>query len=160
MGDDFEAAKAASVGQLLFKAARLWNEQAIERVRAQGFPIRTSHTLLFPHLDLHGTRLTVLAKRVGISKQAVGQLVDDLQAMGVVERVADPHDARAKLIVFSADRGQPGLFAGLRVLGEMQQELAAEIGSDDMARLHGILTRLVACLDARSGDLGSGFDGK
>ncbi|MEO2006862.1 MAG: hypothetical protein ABGY41_22515, partial [Candidatus Poribacteria bacterium] len=37
---------------------------------------------LFPHIDFEGIRLTVLAARLGISKQAVGQLVGELQSMG------------------------------------------------------------------------------
>jgi DNA-binding MarR family transcriptional regulator len=49
-------------------------------------------------LDPLGTRASVVAERMGISKQAVSQFIDELERMGYVERVADPLDARAKLV--------------------------------------------------------------
>src|SRR4051812_27451098 len=80
-----EAEKARSTLQLLFKAARLLNEQAIARVRSRTkMPVRVAHTTLLPHVDLGGTRLTDLAARLGVTKQAVGQLVDELVAMGIL----------------------------------------------------------------------------
>lgn len=54
------------------------------------------------HLDLAGSRLTVLAERAGMSKQAMGDLVDQCEAWGLVQRQADPRDARAKRIAFTA----------------------------------------------------------
>ena len=44
---------------------------------------------------LEGTRLTVLAERLGVSTQATRQLVDEREEMGFVERARDPADARA-----------------------------------------------------------------
>ncbi|MCA9712939.1 MAG: MarR family transcriptional regulator, partial [Myxococcales bacterium] len=107
---DLEAAKRASVAQLLFRCARQWNELAIQRIRVMTGQelLRPSHMALFPHIDLEGTRQVELARRLGISKQAVGIMIADLEAMGVVERVADPRDRRAKLICFS-EAGRAGL---------------------------------------------------
>ena len=45
-----------------------------------------------------GTRASVVAERMGISKQAVSQFIDELERIGYVERVPDPLDARAKLV--------------------------------------------------------------
>jgi DNA-binding MarR family transcriptional regulator len=144
-------AKDASVGQLLFKAARLFEDQALARLRAtSGMPIRSAHTRLFPHIDLEGTRLTVLARRAGISKQAAGQLVDDLVAMGALERVPDPDDGRAKRIRFGRRDGELGLFQGLRVLGELEGELRTSLGDADWEALHTGLRRLVATLSETS----------
>src|SRR5215471_4318646 len=94
---DLEAAKRQSTLQLLFRAARLADEEAVRRVAAiEGAPrLRRSHTALLPHIDLGGTRISDLAHRLGVSKQAVSELIDDLEAAGVVERLPDPDDARA-----------------------------------------------------------------
>jgi DNA-binding MarR family transcriptional regulator len=146
-----EQPKAESVAQLLFKCARLLNEQALARVELpDGAPrLRPAHTSLFPHIDLAGTRLTELAKRMGISKQAVGQLVDELEQLGVIERIADPEDGRAKLIRF---RKKPGksLLDGLAHLRRFESELGEEIGPERMAALHDALTALLAVLERRA----------
>ena len=140
-------AKTASWAQLLFKCSRLLNEQAL-RLLAQRTkqPLRPSHTALFPHLDLQGTRPSVLAERLGISKQAVGQLVEDLEVMGLLERVADPEDGRARLVRFSA-QGKKGLFMGLAMLGELEAELAKKVGAYDVAHMHKTLARLLEVLE-------------
>ncbi|HVH41920.1 MAG TPA: MarR family winged helix-turn-helix transcriptional regulator [Labilithrix sp.] len=142
--DKLEAAKARSTVQLLFKAARLLNERAIGQVRQRmNKPVRVAHTTLLPHVDLAGTRLTDLASRLGVTKQAAGQLVDELVEMGVLERVPDPADARAKLVRFSA-RGRAGLLEGLGVLREIEAGIASLLGDKKMRALHEALTAIVA----------------
>lgn len=151
--DDAEAlssAKQRSTLQLLFKAARLLNERAIARVRERtGADVRVAHTTLLPHVDLEGTRATEIARRLGVSKQAAGQLIDELVAMGQLERVSDPRDARAKLVRFTT-RGRRAMLEGLGVLGELEAELARELGQSRIAALHATLALLVARHDVPS----------
>ena len=145
-----EAAKRASLGHLLFKSARLYDEQALARVRAQSgvATLRPAHTKLLPHIDLAGTRLTDLAARLGVSKQAAGQLVEEMQQMGVLERVPHPQDGRARMVRFSA-RGRRGLLQGLGVLRDIEGELASELGTREIATLRRLLARLLAALERR-----------
>ena len=145
---DFEAAKRASVAQLLMKCGRLINERGVAELgeRMGVDHLRAAHTNLFPHIDMDGTRLTVLAKRIGISKQAVGQLVDELEDMDVLERVPDPRDGRAKLVRFVREDGQPILVRGLAVLGELESEMKTRIGARQMKQLHRTLIALEAWL--------------
>src|SRR5438270_11986341 len=96
-----QSRKQASVGQLLFKAARLFNERAMARVQTRVPAARLAHTSLLPHIDLDGTRQTEIARRAGVSKQAVGQLVDELVAVGMLARAPDPDDGRAHLVRFT-----------------------------------------------------------
>lgn len=148
--EELELRKRASLGQVLMKAARLLNEQALARVRARTQQeIRPAHTAVFPHIDLQGTRLTVIADRMGLSKQAVGQLVGELEAMGAVERVPDPSDGRAKLVRFCQRNGKLVLFDGLAVLVEFEAELAEELGRERLDTLHEHLEALVDTLEAR-----------
>ena len=147
--EELELRKRASLGQVLMKAARLLNEQALGRVREHTQQdIRPAHTAVFPHIDLQGTRLTVIAERMGMSKQAVGQLVGELEAMGAVERVPDPSDGRAKLVRFCQRSGRSVIFDGLAVLIEFEAELATELGRERLDTLHEHLQALLDVLEA------------
>lgn len=143
---DFETRKRASLLQVLFKVARLTNEEAIRRVRARTGrdDFRLAHTSLFPHITFDGVRLTDLADRVGSTKQAVLHLVNELAEMGVVERIPDPLDGRAKLIRFTA-AGARGLEDGLAVLAEIEQELTTLVGAEQLGTTH---DALLAILDS------------
>ena len=146
----FEAVRDAATLQLLFKASRLANERALAQAAAVAGPaggrMRPAHTALLPHLDFEGIRLTELAARVGVTKQAVGQLVDDLAALGLVERLDDPTDKRAKRIRFSR-RGYGVLMQGLGVLRELEAGLAAKLGTRRMRELHQTLKLMIAVLE-------------
>ena len=146
----FEALKRQSVAQLLFKCARLLNEQAIQRVNHEVGPepaLRASHTALFPHLTSAGVRGADLAKKLGVTKQAVSQLVAELEYWGVVEQVDDPKDGRAKLVRFTP-KGEQGLLQGLSVLRGLEQELGHKIGERRMQELHTALLALEQALVA------------
>jgi len=127
--ESFEAAKRASISQLLIKAGRLCNERGLSRIPVEpGQPrLRPSHTAVLPHLDFGGTRMSTLAERMGVSKQAVSQLIGDMEDMGVLRREPDPSDGRAKLVVF-AEHGPTLLMRGMRVLMEVDAELEERLG--------------------------------
>ncbi len=148
---ELEHRKQQSVLQLLFKSARLTNELAIERARSGSkvANLRTAHTTLLPHIDLEGTRLTELARRMGISKQAVAQLVEELEGFGMLERVPDPSDGRARLVRFTA-QGRRGLLQGLRLLAQLEAELAEVVGERRLRALRSTLSLLVEHLESRS----------
>lgn len=143
-----DRAQRASVGQLLMKAGRLVDEAALARLRALpgAPPVRPAHTRLFPHLSREGVRLTDLAARLGVTKQAVQPLVADLEAWGIVEAVPDPTDGRARLVRFT-DRGLEGLLHGLALLGGLEAELEARVGPEAWAALHGALIAVVDALE-------------
>jgi len=142
--DDLEQAKRASTAHLLFRCARLLNEQAIASM-----PVdpdverpRAAHLALFPHIELHGgTRVTELASKLGITKQAVGQLVDDLEGMGMVQRRPDPEDGRAKRVCFT-EQGRTGMLQGLAHLGRVDDQLVEILGPRAMAGLRRALLLL------------------
>jgi DNA-binding MarR family transcriptional regulator len=138
--------KQASVGQLLFRAARIFNERAMARVQRRQPEARLAHTTLLPHIDLDGTRQTEIARRAGVSKQAVGQLVDDLVRLGMLARAPDPADGRAQLVRFT-DEGLAQLLAGIDVLDEIEVDLGADIGAVTLDRLRRALAKLIPALE-------------
>src|SRR5262245_40124839 len=125
----FEAEKRANTLQVLLKCARLANERAISRVNeeARAVVFRQALANLLPHISLDGTRLTELADRVGVTKQAVSKLVSEFVDQGVLELTADPKDGRAKLVRFTP-HGIAAMKHGLSVLASVEEEIATRVG--------------------------------
>lgn len=138
-------AKQGSTLELLFRTARVVEERARARATAKKGrpPLRRVHTALFPFIALDGTRLTDLAAHLGVTKQAVGEWVDELEAMGVLERKPDPEDGRAKRVHFTS-QGRAGLLDGLATLRAYETELAGRIGDERMKDLRDALAALLA----------------
>jgi DNA-binding MarR family transcriptional regulator len=63
--------------------------------------ISASHIHLTRHLSLEGSRLMDLAQTAGMTKQAMGDLVTQCEAWGLVQRTPDLSDDRARRIVFT-----------------------------------------------------------
>jgi DNA-binding MarR family transcriptional regulator len=135
-----------STFELLMRAARLVNERAIERIQARGGRLRIAHTTLFPHITSRGVRLTEIAEKLGVTKQAVGPLVDDLEREGMVERIDDPDDKRAKLIRWTK-KGERALVHGLGVLAELEREVTPSVGKTRLAELATTLDALIDALE-------------
>ena len=81
------------------------------------------------HLSLEGSRLSVLAASAGMTKQAMGTLVDQCEAWGLVQREADALDARAKRIVFTPN-GLDWLAAFEEAIKQAESELQQAVGKD------------------------------
>ncbi len=73
---------------------------ALSHLAARG-QVGAAHIHITRHLSLRGSRLTDLAHSAGMTKQAMGDLVDQCEAWGLVERQPDPLDGRARLVVFT-----------------------------------------------------------
>jgi DNA-binding MarR family transcriptional regulator len=94
--------------------------------------VGAAHVHITRHLPLAGARLGALAQRAGMTKQAMGDLVDQCEAWDLVRRERDPHDARARLVRFT----ETGLYwlqahqdAVLQAEREFRQEVGAEIAT-------------------------------
>jgi len=113
------------------------------RMSDAGFPdVREGHGCVFGFIDLeHGSRLTDLAERSGLTKQAVGEAVAELERKGYAERVPDPGDGRAKIIKLT-DRGMEACLTGRRLFAEIEQEWAEEFGEELLEGLREVAERI------------------
>ena len=104
------------------------------RMADAGFDdVREGHGCVFGFVDLeHGSRLTDLAERARLTKQAVGEAVAELERLGYVERVPDPGDGRAKIIKFT-ERGRAAALTGRRLFAEIESEWAERYGEERIA---------------------------
>ena len=135
------AEKRISIAQLLFRTARLYSEKILyeNETNPGTLQLRPSHTALFPYISGEGVRATALAGQPGISKQAIGQLLSELEELKMIERIADPKDGRAKLVRFiEADESKHGMADLLR----REEALRSFLGETDVASFHRILIRM------------------
>ncbi len=131
------------IGALLRRTFGLFERRLHDGLHAAGMTeIRPTHHAVLRHLDVGGTRASELARLSGLTRQALTQIIDDLEALGYVARRPDPADRRAKLVVYT-DRGLEGYRAGRRVIAEMERDFAAHLGDDAYRRLRSGLERLM-----------------
>ncbi len=91
--------------------------------------VNAAHIHITRHLALRGSRLTDLAQNAGMSKQAMGDLVDQCEAWGLVFRTPDPLDARAKLVMFTPT-GLAWLQAFRDAVTQAEAEFRSEVGAE------------------------------
>jgi len=113
-----------------------------ERLSEEGFAeIRPGHGCVFRFIEPDGSRLTDIADRAGLTKQAVGEVVSDLEALGHVERRSCPDDGRAKIIHLT-DSGREAVAAAERIFADIERRWAEDVGERRMASLRATLTAL------------------
>ena len=109
----------------------------------QGHPeLRPAHGFVLQAVGPAGTTASDLGQRLGVSKQAAGKTVDRLVALGYLERVDDPADARRKLVRMTA-KGRDGLHRSAVVFDELRNRWAATLGADRVAAIEDDLRRMV-----------------
>jgi len=131
------------IGRLLLQAQRASRARASDKLRARGHDgLSIAHTNLISSLDLDGTRITTLAERIGISKQAVGHLVLDLEQKGYIQRAVDPTDRRAAIVTFT-DAGRRFLYDAYYVKREIEAEYRVMLGEQGLIQLRALLNKLI-----------------
>ncbi len=91
--------------------------------------VGAAHIHITRHLALGGSRLTDLAASAGMTKQAMGDLVTQCEAWGLVVREPDPHDARARQVRFTPT-GLAWLQAFRDAVAQAEAEFRAEVGAE------------------------------
>lgn len=130
------------VGWQLWRASQAWMGRFQRDMVAAGHPaFAEARAQLIPHIDREGTRQSDLVLRMGLSKQAVQQLVVGLEHDGLIERLPDPDDARGKVVAFT-ERGQAMLADANAVKKTIEKEYRAQLGAEGFAQLLAALDRL------------------
>ena len=82
-----------------------------------------------------------LAERLSCVKSNVTQLVDRLEADGLVSRTGDPNDRRSRLAVLT-DAGRSAYARGSEIQIQAERELFAVLTAHESATLHELLGKL------------------
>ena len=133
--------RQSHLGRWLGDAMRRFDERVLQLMAGNdGVPlalanlaardqISAAHIHITRHLALQGSRLTELAQAAGMTKQAMGHLVKQCEAWGLVRRQDDPLDGRARRVVFTAD-GLAWLQAFRDAVEQAQAEFGQAVGAD------------------------------
>ena len=114
------------------------------RLNDAGHPaIRQGHGCVFRFIHEEGSRLTELAESSGLTKQAVGEVVADLEELGYVERAQDPQDGRAKVIRLTP-HGADAQRTALEIFADVERELAERYGAERVATMRELLEEIAA----------------
>ena len=116
--------------------AYYWMDESLQNgLQRAGYRPRTrTQTMILIHISNGVTRAAELARALGVSRQAIQQQINDLEADDLVTQIPDPTDRRANRIVFS-ERGHALITQAMETLRGAEQALALRIGAEAVAHL-------------------------
>ena len=129
--------------QLLGDAKAQYVGEAHRRIAAAGYAGIGGNGIAFRWLAAGGTRLSEMVECSGMTKQAFGEHVASLEAAGYVQRLPDPADGRAKVVV-PTPLGLEAMACAQAVFAELEAEWAEEVGAEDLAMVRAVLERIAA----------------
>jgi DNA-binding MarR family transcriptional regulator len=132
------------LGWLLGRADLRFAEGVTRAMHARRFAgIRLVHIALIRNVDEHGTRITDIARRAGMTKQATGQLVAEFVELGYIRVVSDPDDGRVKIARYTA-KGKRLLVAIVAAIEQTEREVSRVIGAAKLEGLKSTLAQIVS----------------
>ncbi|MEM9342572.1 MAG: MarR family transcriptional regulator [Pseudomonadota bacterium] len=118
------------VGWRLWDAARIWKEKFADEMVAMGHDwYREARSSVVPYVKKEGTRQADIVAQMGLSKQAVQQLIVDLESSGILRRDPDPNDGRGKIVRFT-ETGMAALRDSRKAKAKVEAEMKAELGPE------------------------------
>ncbi|MEV6414494.1 MarR family winged helix-turn-helix transcriptional regulator [Kribbella sp. NPDC051718] len=135
--------QAQNTVSMLGQAYSLLGFQIVDGVVGAGYPQKPSHSAVFAQISPRGSRLSTLARGANMSPQAMGELVDELEELGYVERRPDPSDRRAKLIMLTP-RGHDCIAAGIATIQGIETRIDQILGPEGHTELRRLLAELLA----------------
>lgn len=130
-----------NTGLLLFYPYRAMEDRVLARVREAGYEITAAQGRIFARIGPAGTRLSDLAAQAQVTKATAGFIVDQLERAGLVTRVPDPDDGRARLVTITV-KGQQAVQLAAEEVSAVESEWTAHLGARRMQQLRQILTQL------------------
>jgi DNA-binding MarR family transcriptional regulator len=133
---------AVNFGVLLFIPYRHMETRILQAIWDAGYDdVTLAQARLFQRIAPGGSRLTDLAEQAQMTKQSVAGLLDELERMRYVRRLADPDDRRARLIQIDR-RGRQAAKAAQVAHDEIQAEWRSHLGSRRFTQLRETLEDL------------------
>jgi len=131
------------LARALLEAFRAVDAEIQSALEDRGVDLSPGHAREILLVDRTGTRLSELAHRAQVTKQAMMQVLDDLESNGYVRRTADPTDSRAKIVKLTA-KGLRQRAAARRALASVDQAIRRSLGDRRIDALQATLQDLAA----------------
>lgn len=139
---EFAEASRQDFGQIIAAASARLMKSAFERLAEHGHSaVHPAHIAVFTALDPEGTRVSTLASRAEISRQAMSVLVRSLESAGYVTTHTDSADRRATLVRLNR-RGAEFCRLAIVVAAEMNAEIERKLGEGEADRIRSALRKL------------------
>lgn len=130
------------IGWTLRRVSQVWQAEFTAAMVAAGYGwFGQARANLLQYIGPSGLRQGDLVERARLTKQAVQQFVDELAADGILRRVTDKADARARRVVLT-EAGLAAMQAADRIKAGIEARWRERLGSDDFDRLDALLRRL------------------
>ncbi len=135
------------MGRILLRTYRAFSSRALDKLEIRGYAdISLAHTMMMMNIDVQGIQLTKLSEKIGVSRQAVTNLVQSLEQKKFLTRSPDPSDKRAA-IVSVTKIGWKLIKDIVEVKSEIEDEYRSIIGDQQMDQLRNSLTKLLETVE-------------
>ncbi|MCB1706057.1 MAG: MarR family transcriptional regulator [Halioglobus sp.] len=136
----------AQVGALLARLSDYIMRRLMELNYAKGHTgLKLSFAQVLTMIGPQGGRIQQMAAAHDVSKQAISAIATELEALGYLQRQADPLDARQLVLQFTP-RGQALIADSVASVDQLEQEFGAIIGSAALKQMKDTLYALYRAL--------------
>jgi DNA-binding MarR family transcriptional regulator len=113
-----------------------WFDNALQNgLKKGGFQAVTrTQSLILLNIMVGESRAARLANNLGVSRQAMSEILGEMEKRGLITSKADAKDKRAQVVTFSAE-SRDIRNAALRILARLERELEQRIGASNVSAL-------------------------
>lgn len=141
-----------SLGSTLMHVARCWRREIDRTLQSHGL----SQTMVMPLIVLNRAggpvRQGLIADEIGVEGPSLVRVIDALERDGLISRVCDLSDRRAKMVALTAP-GQDKAAEIEIILADIRNELTADIDPENLATTLDVMQQLLGKLAERDGNV-------
>jgi DNA-binding MarR family transcriptional regulator len=145
-----------NVAELVYRQAAATLQHAAAMARRMGLGLTDLHAL--EHLSRGELTPKQLGERLFVSPGAVTALVDRLEKVGHLERVANPKDRRSSLLRTTRS-GREAIVAQVLPLAANVERIAAGLSEQELATVEGFVREVTAATARQAQSPGRAVDG-
>ena len=131
--------KTPYLRSLLLQRSAWFEERTLERARAHGYErVTPAMSRMFGHMSGRPIGLSDLARRLGITRQAVHKCASDAAQLGLIEFAPDPANARVVRVQFTS-AGWAMSAQASRDFDDLEAALRQRMGAQNLEELKRLL---------------------